>query len=203
MKVIPVINCPDFDCVKRRLDIVRELGSEWVEIDVSDGKFASGVTWNNPNELSSSLKSPRPRQGEAEGGQISNLRFAVHLMVMEPESYVSDWLKAGAKRIIVHVESEFDLERIKKFCDESNAELMLALKPDTPVEEIALYVNGQRSPQQNKFGAGQAMVIGVQLLAVNPGPSGQDFQEKTLAKIRLLREKLPDVKIEVDGGINP
>ena len=110
-------------------------------------------------------------------------------MMMEPENHVSDWLKVGAKRIIVHVESSFNFERMKKMCDEGGAELMVSLKPDTPVEKVEPFLGG---------GANS-----VQFLAVSPGPSGQNFQEQILAKIRLLREKLSDVKIEVDGGINP
>ena len=66
-------------------------------------------------------------------------------------------------------------------------EVMLALNPETSIEEILPYLDS---------------FLFVQLLAVSPGPSGQDFNSLILEKIELLRERSLDIVIEVDGGMN-
>ena len=122
-------------------------------------------------------------------------------MVEEPEKAVEEWLEAGAKRIIIHYEAIFNpglrfhevnpnevWEEIRNKCVARGAELMLAINPETPVEML--------SPLLSKISA-------FQVLAVNPGPAGQIFLMPSLNKIKFLRGKLPNAKIEVDGGINP
>ncbi len=191
MQVIPTINCEDIDCVKTKLEQLRKIFAElpssdgatdenWIQIDVSDGKFTPVVTWNNPEQLSEI------------GGQVLNFYIEVHLMVQRPEADVKRWLEAGAKRIILHIESEFDFEKVRKLCEKHGAELMLALKLDTPVKKIFPYINGQISN-----------IKLIQLLAVNPGHSGQKFQPQVVEKIRSLLRQYPDATIaneEKDGN---
>ena len=189
--MIPIINCVDFDCVKERFKKAVEFGAEWVQFDVSDGQFTSVKNWNEPEKLIPSAKG-----GSASGGntQHPTLNIEVHLMIEKPEKDVERWLRAGAKRIIVHIESEFDFEKVKKSCEEYSAELMLALKPETPIEKIFPYINGQISN-----------IKLVQLLAVDPGLSSQKFQPQVLEKARILlkRREADIIAIEIDGGINP
>lgn len=182
MIVIPVINCPNFDCVKKRLGQVKALESDWVHIDIADGKFAPVKTWNNSEEFSKLLTTHY------------KLRFniEVHLMVECPEKVFESWLATGAKRIIVHLESfhgrERELNKIFEKCAEYDAEVMLAIVPKTPTEELISYLDS---------------LLFAQILAVPPGFSGQHFQESALQKIRFLRERAPELTIEVDGGMNP
>ena len=191
MQVILTINCEDVDCVKTRLEQLRKIfaglpssdgatDENWIQIDVSDGKFTPVVIWNNPEQLSEI------------SGQVLDFHIETHLMVQRPEADAERWLEAGAKRIILHIESEFDFEKVKKLCEKHGAELMLALKLDTPVEKVFPYINGQISN-----------IKLIQLLAVNPGHSGQKFQPQVLEGVRTLLKRHPDVIIEVDGGINP
>lgn len=94
MRVIPAINCPDFICLKEKLEKAAEFSS-WVQLDIADGKFTAHKTWNNPKELKQFV--------------INNLQSAinieVHLMVEKPEEVIEDWVKAGAKRLIIHFEA--------------------------------------------------------------------------------------------------
>ena len=83
--VIPVINCPDFRTAKERIEKAAEF-SDWFHLDVADGKFTTHISWGDPEEL-------------------RNLNFEVHLMVEAPEKVIEDWLKAGAKRVIVHLQA--------------------------------------------------------------------------------------------------
>jgi ribulose-phosphate 3-epimerase len=173
-EVLPVVNCADLTCVRERLNQIVEFGGDWVHIDVADGKFASPKNWSNPKELK------------------TDLNVEVHLMVEKPEEVIDDWIAAGVKRVVVHFET-LDGPEGKNFyyivdkCSEASVEVMVAISPRTSAEELLPYLN---------------LVYAVQCLAVSPGPSGQRFNTQTLEKIRFLRERSPDLIIEVDGGIN-
>ena len=186
MIIVPAINCADFDCVKEKLRKAAEFFSPtngWAQIDIADGKFTNWKTWNNPEEISN-LKS-----------QISNLNLEIHLMIEEPQNIIDDWIKAGAKRIIVHLETvenfppEADSFLAEKLKTENlkHCEIGLAINPDTSAKKLVPYLN------QIKF---------VQILAVDPGLSGQKFQLQVLDKIKFLKSNYPDAIIEIDGGIN-
>lgn len=173
MEVIPVINCLDSECVEKRLKSA-ETFAAWVHVDVSDARFTFGRSW-----------------GDASAWQKigKGISAEIHLMVEEPEKAVRSWLEAGAKRLIVHVETvnENSFEEIENAAKKYGAELMLAISPETPVEKLKPY-----------FGK----VSEFQVLAVCAGPAGQKFLLLALDKIRFLRKELPNAKIEVDGGIN-
>lgn len=179
MEVIPAINCEDFECVKQRVTRATSfLPAEcWLHLDVADARFTFNKTWGSPEELRILL---------ASGPQFYP---EVHLMIEEPEKSVEEWLKAGAKRLVVHVEAIADaavVESILGLCVAYDAELMLSSVPETPPEELALY-----------FGK----VTQYQILGVNPGLAGQNFLPLALEKVRFVRQKLPGAMIEVDGGV--
>lgn len=177
--VIPVINCPDFETAKERIKKTATFfprGDGWFHLDVADGKFTSYINWGDPEELKNlQLKT-------------YTLNFEVHLMVEKPEAVIEDWLKAGAARVIVHLQAITDLDFLLKLTGQYRAELMISVDPSVPVEAIRVYLD-----KVNSF----------HVLAVFPGPSGQKFQKEALVKIRFLRDRSPNAKIEVDGGIDP
>lgn len=177
MNVIPVINCPDVECVKKKLDIARgflQVG-DLVHLDVSDLSFNDQKTWNEPLAWMS-LKSP--------------FALEVHLMMEHPEEHADDWLAAGAQRLIVHVETitKESLHEIVSAAERYKVEVMLSSKPETMMEEIQPYLTYCKA---------------FQILAVKPGPAGQVFLPFVDEKIRFLREESPNATIEVDGGMNP
>jgi ribulose-phosphate 3-epimerase len=176
MTVIPSINCHhnDFECVKNKIRVAEGFADS-VHLDIADGVFTFGRSWNNPEEFKS-LNTP--------------LNFEVHLMVEEPEKHVGDWLSVGAKRIIVHIEkvTPESAMKILEDCRSRNAEVFLAINYETTIEDLEQYFE--------KFSGFLFMAQAA------PGPSGQRFLPMVLEKIRNLHELAPDVKIEVDGGIN-
>ena len=173
MEIIPVINCAEFECVTERAKKA-EAFAEWVHLDVSDARFTFGKSW-----------------GDAEAWKEigKGINTEVHLMVEEPEKVVEQWFEAGAKRLIVHIET-INKNSFKEIADAAkkyDAELMLAISPETPVEKLKPYFE---------------IVSEFQVLAVHAGPAGQNFLPFALDKIRFLRRELPNAIIEVDGGIN-
>ncbi len=184
MEVIPTINCGDEACVRRGLGVVAILGADKIKFDVSDGSFASTVTWNEPAKLRSML--------EKEG--LGESEIEVHLMVKDVKSALKVWLEAGIRRAIVHIEvfpkgKELDFfHEIESMCVAAGTELGLAIAPETAVDELVAYL-------------GETLFV--QLLAVKPGPAGQKFDEGTFEKLEFLRDRAPELMIEIDGGVTP
>lgn len=184
MQVIPAVNETDFKEIKKKIKTAADFGADpavdgasWVHLDVADGKFTKNVLWNNPKDL----------EGLRATGYELRTNLEVHLMVQNPDEVLDSWLDTKIKRIIVHLESVKDLDVMKMKCVAFGVELFLAIKPDTPVEH---------------FFSHEGDADGFLILAVNPGLAGQKFQENQLEKIKTLRQKFPDAKIEVDGGVN-
>ncbi len=173
MEIIPVINCHDIEGVREYVGKAGEF-AEWIHLDVSDARFTFNKSWGDSSKWH----------------EVGNkLKLEVHLMVENPENEIDGWLNAGANRIIIHLEAitEETFSEIKKKTDEKNVELMLAINPETPAENLRPYFG-----KTSEF----------QILAVYPGPSGQKFLPLMVEKIRFLRSEMPNATIEVDGGMN-
>ena len=204
MLIAPTINCKNFKCVKKKIQQATKFlpsTNGWVQLDVADGKFTPNKTWNNSMELAKFLEI-RPLKINVNAGRSNLPNIEVHLMVNNPERVIDDWIKAGAKRVIAHLEtintkkSDFQKLRNIKEIGFPKIEIGLAINPETPVEELMPYLaaNSQRLTADSiKF---------VQILAVKPGLAGQKFQPKVLEKIKFLKKNFPKIIIEVDGGIN-
>lgn len=183
-EVLPSINCHrgDFDAVQERCKQVAAIFKKaktpteerWAHFDVADGIFTFHKSWDEPARL----KDIKP-----------DFDFEVHLMVENPRPTAERWLAAGAKRIIVHLETASPelFAEIAAMAEEAGAEAVLALNPETPARAAAPYT-----------GIAKKFLV----LAVHPGLSGQKFLPVVLEKIPLLRRMAPDSWIEVDGGVN-
>lgn len=180
MRIVPVINCADFETAKKRILIASRFlpdGEKSVHLDISDGRFTPVVTWNDPALLRSFL--------DRESIKIS---FSVHIMTKSPESYLDSWLSAGAAKIVFPIEAVGDALRVASYCRSRGATPILSASPETQVEELIRQGRGYTH---------------FQILAVSPGPSGQVFREGALSKISYLRRAVPSAIIEVDGGVTP
>ncbi|MBI5401316.1 hypothetical protein HZB05_00615, partial [Candidatus Wolfebacteria bacterium] len=185
MLVIPAINCQNFKCVKERLEIAAEFlpsasRRRWVQIDISDGKFTKVKSWNNPKQFQNYLRLTT---------YDLRLNIEVHLMVNNLRPNVKKWLKI-ADRIIFHFEDldENEFKFLKEIGRKNKSiKFGIAITPKTPVEIIVPFLNYFRF---------------VQLLAVNPGYSGQKFGKKTIDRIKFLKKYHPKIVVEIDGGID-
>lgn len=175
MQIIPAINAPDLKEARRQAAVIKKIIGRggWLHLDAGDGIFSSIKSWGDPVEFES-LK-------------VKSFNTEVHLMVENPEAVAEAWLKAGARRLIVHLEALRNSASVLDLCQKHQADLMLAINPETIVENLIPYF------RNIKF---------FQILAVVPGKAGQRFDQSVLEKIIFLRERAPDAKIEVDGGIN-
>ena len=189
LTVIPSINCPagEADCVEKKLRLA-ETFAEWVHLDVADASFTHNRSWGDPKKWLEFNSTASPvRNGISKG-----VKLEVHLMTEHPEWYLEAWLAAGAKRVIVHLETLVDPQtevvELAERCRAAGAELMVALLPETPLDQA-----------KPLFGTVSSFQIFSQAY---PGPAGQPFLSTVLPKIRELRAAMPRATIEVDGGIN-
>jgi ribulose-phosphate 3-epimerase len=178
MEIIPVINCDDFDCVKRKISVINgilEGGERKIHIDISDKRYAIKPEWNDPESLGKWLAE-------------NNLKFdiTVHFMAKKPCDEISKWASLITKAV-VPIDCDECCEHLISVCRDINIPFSLSIPPSVSVEEAVRYAGFF-----NEF----------QILAVSPGPSGQEMSAGTVQKIKQLRTALPSAIIEVDGGVN-
>lgn len=146
--------------------------TKWVHIDVADGQFVPVVTWTAADDLEL---------------LTGTAKIEVHLMAENPEVVVADWMNV-ADRLVVHLEATEKIEDLVDAFQFTNTKLGLAILLETPVEDILPYAD---------------KVEVIQLMGIKKvGFQGQEFEPLVLEKIKELRAKAPNVKIQIDGGVN-
>jgi ribulose-phosphate 3-epimerase len=178
LRIAPSILAADFTKLADELSSIEAAGADWVHVDVMDGRFVPNITIG-------------PFIVEAVK-RATSLPLDVHLMIVEPERYVDDFVRAGAATVGIHVETCPHLHRSIAQIREAGARACVVLNPATPAGAIEPVLGD---------------VDQVLVMSVNPGFGGQKFIESTLPKIETLRrwidERGLEVSLEVDGGIGP
>jgi ribulose-phosphate 3-epimerase len=173
----PSVLAADFARLGEQAQAAEAAGADWLQIDVMDGVFVPNISVGLP--VVAALR------------RAVGLTLDCHLMIVQPEHYVEDFVKAGAQNITVHLEASTHLHRTVQHIKELGATAGVALNPATPIgalEEILPYVD---------------LVL---LMSVNPGFGGQKYIPTTTDKIARLRQTLDQrglghVHIQVDGGV--
>jgi len=172
----PSLLAADFTRLHEAVDLVENSGADWYHLDVMDGSFVPNISFGM-----SIIKQLRA---------ISKKPFDVHLMMVEPEKYITQFREAGADVITVHYEACPHVHRTLAQIRETGAKAGVAINPGTPVSVLEDVLD-------------EADLVLV--MSVNPGFGGQKFIYNTLKKIeqvkeRLITRNLP-AKIEIDGGV--
>jgi ribulose-phosphate 3-epimerase len=122
--------------------------------------------------------------------RVTSLPIDVHLMIENPDRYISDFTKAGADLISVQAETCVHLNRTIQMIKESGPRAGVVLNPSTPLSSIDWVVE---------------YVDFVMIMSVNPGFGGQNFIPNSLNKVKALRRMIRDrglsTLIEIDGGV--
>jgi ribulose-phosphate 3-epimerase len=178
VKLAPSILSADFANLGSVARETEAAGADYIHIDVMDGRFVPPLTIG-------------PLVVEAFRKHTS-LPLDVHLMVLEPEHLIPEFISAGADKITVHIEAVADVHRVVHQIRELGATAGVALNPLTPasmIEEILPDVG---------------LILA---MTVNPGYGGQPLIQNVLPKVRLIRQMIDaaelDTELEVDGGIKP
>lgn len=143
-----------------------------VQVDVMDGTFTPEKTFADPSRIDSRMM---PSEWE------------IHLMVNDPLAVLEAWSLAGCNRALIHVETVSDLKEALKQVRMYGMEAGIVINPETPLEKILDAV-----PEADV----------VQVMGVTPGAQGRPFQPVAVENVRELRQRFPELVIEVDGGVN-
>jgi ribulose-phosphate 3-epimerase len=175
-KLAPSILSANFAQLLEDIRKVEYAGADWLHIDVMDGHFVPNITIG-PLVLESIRKE-------------TSLPLDVHLMIENPDQYISDFVEAGADSITVHIETCPHIHRTIQNIKSFGIKAAIALNPATSLNTIEYMLEE---------------VDMILLMSVNPGFGGQRFIASTLQKIRDLRNlmKIKDLDrdIQIDGGI--
>lgn len=175
--IAPSVLSADFGNLQRDIEMINGSQADWFHVDVMDGRFVPNISFGFP---------------VMKAIQEHAKKFVdVHLMIVEPEKYVEEFINYGADLVSVHYEACTHLHRTINFIQDKGAKAGVVLNPSTPVwvlEDIITEVD---------------LVL---LMSVNPGFGGQKFIENTYKKIRetkeLILENNSTALIEIDGGVN-
>ena len=174
MKIAPSILSADFGALADDIARVEAGGADQLHVDVMDGRFVPNITIG-PVVIEAIRKRTR-------------LPLDVHLMIVEPERYLADFVSAGADVVTVHAEACLHLQRALAQIRERGARAGVALNPSTPPDVIEYVLDDLDL---------------VLIMSVNPGFGGQQFIPAVYPKIRRVRTMVAEraVDISVDGGV--
>lgn len=166
----------DFANLGRDIDMINHSEAAMIHLDVMDGSFVPNISFGFPVIKALSAIAQKP--------------LDVHLMIVNPQNYITECRKAGAAIVNVHQEACLHLDRAVHEIRQQGMLPAVTLNPSTPVEMLRDIISELH------------MVL---LMSVNPGFGGQKFIMNTLDKVRRLRQLIAETGskaiIEVDGGV--
>jgi ribulose-phosphate 3-epimerase len=184
MEIIPAILPKDFNEIEDKASQIVGL-APLVQVDVCDGKFVQSTTWPYKKHDENFEQIIREDRGMPEWEELD---YEFDLMIQNPtEDDARQWLSAGAKRVVLHVESSEDLTPAMNVLN-GLADIGLAINVTTPLDVIEKY--------KDKISYIQFMGI------TKIGFQGQAFDTRVLEKIKKCKDLYPDLSIQVDGGVS-
>lgn len=173
----PSILSADFLNLKSDIEFIHSSQADWIHVDIMDGVFVPNISIGLPV-----VKAIKP---------IATKPLDVHLMIVQPERYIAEFVEAGADILTVHYEASTHLNRSIELIKKLGIKAGVSLNPHTPVSSLEHIIE---------------MLDLVLIMSVNPGFGGQTFIEETYSKIEqvvnLRNKKNSKALIEIDGGVN-
>ncbi len=175
--IAPSLLSANFLTLDKDIEMINSSEADWFHLDVMDGVFVPNISFGFP--LIKAIKSRAEKP------------LDVHLMIVQPERYISQFRDAGADILSVHYEACTHLHRVLQRIRQNGMKAGIVLNPHNPVHLLQDIL---------------PMADLVLLMSVNPGFGGQKFIARTLDKItelkQMIRKQGLETLIEVDGGVD-
>lgn len=175
--IAPSVLSADFLNLGRDIEMLNQSKAEWIHLDIMDGLFVPNISFGLP--VVQAIR------------KATSKTLDVHLMIEQPERYITAFADAGADILTLHYEASRHLHRAMQQIRDAGMKAGVVLNPHTPVEllqDLLPYLD---------------LVL---LMSVNPGFGGQKFipqiLDKTVRLKKMIEERGLEVLIEVDGGVN-
>lgn len=174
--IAPSVLAADFANLQRDVEMINNSQADWFHIDIMDGVFVPNISFGMP-VLEAINKHAKKT-------------IDVHLMIVDPDRYISTFKKLGADILTVHYEACTHLHRSLQAIKAEGMKAGVALNPHTNVSLLEDCIND---------------IDLVCIMSVNPGFGGQSFIENTYKKVKKLKEIIvrnnASTLIEIDGGV--
>lgn len=174
--IAPSLLAADFLNLGKACEMLNESEAEWFHLDVMDGSFVPNISYGLP--IIEQIKKTTAKV------------LDVHLMIVHPEKYISDFKKAGADILTVHYEACPHLHSTLQLIKAQGMKAGVAINPHTSVELLKDVIHE---------------IDVVCVMSVNPGFGGQKFIEHTYKKVKDLKSIITAANastlIEIDGGV--
>lgn len=175
-KIAPSVLAADFANIQRDVEMINNSEADWFHIDIMDGVFVPNISFGFPVMEAIKKHAKKP--------------LDVHLMIVDPDRYISTFKKAGADVLTVHYEACDHLHRTIQAIKAEGMKAGVALNPHTPIHLLKDVI---------------ADLDLVCIMSVNPGFGGQSFIRNTFNKVQELKalivESESNALIEIDGGV--
>ncbi|MAZ30568.1 MAG: ribulose-phosphate 3-epimerase [Flavobacteriales bacterium] len=175
--IAPSVLAADFSNIQRDFEMINSSKADWFHIDVMDGVFVPNISFGMPVIMAMKKHAQKP--------------LDIHLMISNPDKYISKFKQIGADILSVHYEVCPHLHRTLQTIKAEGMKAGVAINPHTPVSMLSNIIQD---------------IDLVCLMSVNPGFGGQSFIHHTYEKTRQLKKLILDNKantlIEIDGGVN-
>lgn len=175
--ISPSILAADFANIQTEVEMLNDSLADFIHVDIMDGVFVPNISFGLPVTEAIHRHAKKP--------------LDVHLMIVNPEKYLSAFRNVGAEIITVHLEACHHLHRTIQEIKELGAKAGVAINPHTSVSLLENIIEE---------------VDLICVMSVNPGFGGQKFIENTYNKVKSLKEMIQTkgskAWIEIDGGVN-
>ncbi len=175
--IAPSILSADFTRLGEDIEMINNSSADWFHVDVMDGVFVPNISFGMPI-----MKAIQP---------IAKKPLDVHLMIVEPDRYITEFAALGAHVLTVHYEACRHLHRTLQAIKAAGMKAGVSLNPHTPVSVLVDLMQD---------------VDLVLIMSVNPGFGGQSFIPRSLGKIKELcamrKAANANFLIEIDGGVS-